>query len=67
VIQPIWAKIVVGEATGLALIIAAKSLVRSEEIRRDPGYYLGGTLVNLVWGLIMGLTARVLIFPSPFK
>ncbi|KAA0214412.1 MAG: hypothetical protein DYG94_11040 [Leptolyngbya sp. PLA3] len=47
--------------SGLALIFAAKSLVRSEAIKRDPGFYLGGTLVNLVWGLLVASIVRVLL------
>ena len=53
--------ILLGQETGLALIIGAKSIVRSDQMRRDPQYYLGGTLVNLVWGMFVGLVARVLI------
>ncbi len=43
--------ILAGETTGLALIFAAKSLVRSDKIREEAGFYLGGTLVNLVWSV----------------
>ncbi|RMH10242.1 MAG: hypothetical protein D6695_11740 [Planctomycetota bacterium] len=50
-----------GNEAGLALIFAAKSLVRSDAIKRDPGFYLGGTLVNLVWGLLVASGARVLL------
>ncbi len=53
--------ILAGEATGLALIFAAKSLVRSEKIREDAGYYLGGTLVNLTWSVLMGYAIRGLL------
>ena len=50
--------VLMGEFTGLALILAAKSLVRAPEIHEDAGFYLGGTLVNLVWGICMGLLMR---------
>lgn len=50
-----------GQATGLAVIFAAKSLVRMEEIKKDPAYYLGGTLVNFSWGLLVASMARVAI------
>lgn len=46
---------------GLAVVFAAKSLVRSDAIKRDPGFYLGGTLVNLVWGLLVASLVRVLL------
>lgn len=47
--------------TGLALIFAAKALVRREDIEHDPGYFLGGTLVNFVWSLLVAMAVRVLI------
>lgn len=47
--------------TGLALIFAAKALVRREDIEKDPGYFLGGTLLNFVWSLSIAMIARVLI------
>jgi len=53
--------ILAGEATGLALIFAAKSIVRKEEIQKNPSYYLGGTLVNLVWSVLMGFAIRLAI------
>lgn len=46
---------------GLAVVFAAKSLVRSDAIKRDPGFYLGGTLVNLVWGLLVASLVRALL------
>ena len=50
-----------GEETALALIFTAKSFARKEEIERDPGFYLGGTLVNLVWGIVVAGLARWLV------
>lgn len=50
------------QITGLALIFAGKSWVRSDTIKQDPGFYLGGTLVNLVWGLLVGFALRLLVF-----
>ena len=51
----------IGQETGLALIFAAKSLVRRDDIKENPGFFLGGTLVNLVWAMSIGFIARVLI------
>jgi hypothetical protein len=45
----------------LAIIFAAKSLVRKEKIEQDAGYYLGGTLVNLVWSVLAGMLLRMLV------
>lgn len=47
--------------TGLALIFTAKSIVRSEDIKRDPKYYLGGTLVNFTYSVLMGFFIRVVL------
>ena len=57
--------VLVGQGTGLALIFAAKSLVRSSDIKTNPGFFLGGTLVNLVWGLGIASAARLLISGMP--
>jgi len=53
--------VLAGQDTGLALIFAAKALVRAKDIERNPGFYLGGMLVNLVWGLLVATVARWLI------
>ena len=53
--------ILAGAETGLALIFTAKTLVRRQDIEQDPGYFLGGTLLNFVWSLIVAMLARVLI------
>lgn len=46
---------------GIAIIFTAKSIVRSDKIRENAGFYLGGTLVNLVWSLAVAGTAKLLI------
>lgn len=52
--------VLAGELTGLAIIFAAKSLVRNSGENRKDDYYLCGTLVNLVWGLSVGFLAKFL-------
>ncbi|MCK4824930.1 hypothetical protein KA005_54775 [bacterium] len=47
--------------TGLALIFAAKSIVRSEDIKKDPRYYLGGTLVNLCFSVLIAFLVRIIL------
>ena len=47
--------------TGLAIIFAAKSLVRDSSDSKRDDYYLCGTLVNLVWGLLVGFLAKALV------
>jgi hypothetical protein len=54
--------VIMNQVTGLALVFAAKSLVRKDDIERNPGFYLGGTLVNLVWGLLVGVATRLVLF-----
>ena len=43
------------QVTGLAVIFAAKSILRAEDMKSNPRYYLGGTLVNLCFSVLMGL------------
>jgi hypothetical protein len=52
--------VITNQITGLALIFAAKSWARSDAIKDDPGYYLGGTLVNLVWSMIVAFLVKIL-------
>jgi len=53
--------VLAAQDTGLALIFAAKALVRAKDIEKNPGFYLGGMLVNLIWGLFVATVARWLI------
>ncbi len=53
--------VLIGQETGLALIFAAKALVRAKDIEKNPGFFLGGMLVNLIWSLAIGVLARILI------
>lgn len=56
--------ILLQQETGLALIFAAKSLVRGHnagESDEQASYYLGGTLVNLVWSVAVAVVARAFV------
>lgn len=53
--------VLVNQFGGLGLIFTAKALARSKQIEENPGYFLGGTLVNLVWAMIVALAAQLLI------
>ncbi len=53
--------VLAGAYTGLALIFTAKSIVRSDDIKRDPRYFLGGTLVNFVFSVLIGFAARIAV------
>lgn len=54
--------VLLSQFSALGLIFAAKGIVRQKDIIRDADYYLGGTLVNFAWSLIVGLVARTLCF-----
>jgi hypothetical protein len=53
--------ILLGQETGIAVVFAAKALVRAEDIKKNPGFFLGGTMVNLIWAVMIGGAARILI------
>ena len=53
--------ILAGDPTVVGLIFAAKSLVRLEAIKKEPAYYLGGFLINIVWSVLMGYGLRALV------
>ncbi|MCK4404779.1 MAG: hypothetical protein KAW02_06775 [candidate division Zixibacteria bacterium] len=53
--------VLVNAFTGLALIFTAKSIIRSEHIKRNPKYYLGGTVVNFTYSFLMGFFIRILL------
>ena len=44
-----------GSITALALIFTAKSLMRKDEMQRDPEYYMLGTLANFAFSFAMGM------------
>lgn len=52
------------EYSGLAIIFAAKEFVRKEEIKKDPVYYLLGTMINFGISLLMAEIAMHLIILS---
>ena len=53
--------VLMGEYQGLGLVLAAKSIARIEAVKENASYYLGGTLVNLVWSVAVGLAARLIV------
>lgn len=56
----IFTLVCIGSFDGLGMVLAAKSIARMEAIRKNPSYYLGGTLLNFVWSMLAGLLARAL-------
>lgn len=51
--------VLVGAYTALAVIFAAKSIVRREDMKNDSLFYLAGTLVNFTYSIVVGLLVRV--------
>jgi hypothetical protein len=47
--------------TGLALVFTAKSIVRADSIKRNPRYYLGGTVVNFTYSVFIGFAIKVIL------
>jgi hypothetical protein len=54
------------EYTGLAIIFTAKSIIRLDAMKKNPKYYLGGTLVNLCYTILMGYVIRFLLALTGF-
>ncbi|MCP4684471.1 MAG: hypothetical protein GY867_03385 [bacterium] len=50
--------ILADQVTGLAVIFAAKSILRAEDMKNNPRYYLGGTMVNLCFSVLVGVVTR---------
>ena len=53
--------ILIEEITGLALIFAAKTIVRRKDIERDPRYYLVGTMINFTFSVFMGIMLKLVL------
>ena len=56
-----------GAYTALAIVFTAKSIVRRDDIQKNPKYYLGGTLVNFCYSLLMGFIINFLISLAVLK
>lgn len=44
-----------GDLTALAVIFAAKAIVRQDDIKKDSLYYLAGSLINFTYSIIIAL------------
>lgn len=47
--------------TALALIFAAKTIVRGEDMRKNSLFFLSGTMINVTYSVIIGLIINTLI------
>ncbi|MDI6766185.1 MAG: hypothetical protein QME52_05115 [Bacteroidota bacterium] len=48
----------VEEYTAIAIIFAAKELVRAEDIKKNPSYYLLGTLLNVTLSILSAILIK---------
>ncbi len=47
--------------TALALIFAAKAIVRREDMSKSSLYFLAGTMINITYSIMFGLAVMILI------
>jgi len=47
--------VLAGAYTALALVFAAKGIVRKDDIEKNTLFYLAGTLVNLTYSVVVGV------------
>lgn len=47
--------------TALALIFAAKTIVRREDMSKNSLFFLAGTMINVTYSIIIGLVVKILI------
>ena len=61
----IFVFVVLGAYTALGLVFAAKAVVRVDDARREPMFYLAGTMVNVTYSILVGLAVKVLLHVIP--
>ncbi len=47
--------------TAMALIFTAKAIVRAEDMKRQPLYFLAGTMVNVTYSIMIGFILKNLL------
>jgi len=47
--------------TALAIIFAAKAVVRREDMRKNTLFFLAGTMINVTYSIIIGFIVKILI------
>lgn len=50
---------ILGAYTAIALVFAAKTIIRSEDIKKNSLYFLAGTMVNVTYSIIFGLALNI--------
>lgn len=57
----IFAMVLADAFTGLALVFAAKNLVRKEEIQQNSSFFLVGTMLNFTVTLVIAFVVKYLL------
>jgi hypothetical protein len=47
--------------TALGLIFTAKGFLRRDDIRKDPLYFLAGTMINFTYSIVIGILLKILL------
>ncbi|OEU53029.1 MAG: hypothetical protein BA871_16710 [Desulfuromonadales bacterium C00003096] len=47
--------------TALALVFAAKAIVRKEDMSKNSLFFLAGTMINVTYSIMIGLVIKILI------
>jgi hypothetical protein len=47
--------------TALGLIFTAKGFLRKDDIRKDPLYFLAGTMINFTYSIVIGILLKILL------
>lgn len=47
--------------TALALVFAAKAIVRRDDMSKNSLFFLAGTMINVTYSIMIGLVMRILI------
>ncbi|NOY76480.1 MAG: hypothetical protein GXO76_01290 [Calditrichaeota bacterium] len=54
--------ILFNQFSALALVVAAKSLVRMKKMEEQPEYYLLGTFLNISFSILIGSLLKIFLF-----
>lgn len=53
--------VLVGAYTGIAVIFAAKGLIRQDQIENDDLYFFAGTFINVTYSVLVAATVAALL------
>jgi hypothetical protein len=53
--------------TAIALVITAKTIVRKEEIEKNSMFFLGGTMINVAYSVLIGFIVRLILVELKFQ